>query len=169
MTEPPGPRIAKLLEIAENYIYYGGGLILVVAAAGLLLSAVVETIELAVSGSYTAAVINLLDRVLLALMVAEIIYTVTNIAKKRRLDVQPFLIIGVIAAIRRMLVITAESTTHVDLSDPTFQAALAELALLAVVILLLAVSFRLLPTEDDQAFGPVEDKYNEGVRPEKGT
>jgi hypothetical protein len=106
--------------------------------------------------------------VLLALMVAEIIYTVINIAKKRQLDAQPFLIIGVIAAIRRMLVITAESTAHVDLSDPTFQAALVELALLAVVIFLIAVSFRLLPTENDQAFAPPEKNPDEGSRPDKG-
>lgn len=161
MMTRPEPRIARLLEIAENYIYYGGGLILVAAAAGLLVSAVVETIELALAGDYTAAVIHLLDRVLLALMVAEIIYTVTTIAKKRRLDVQPFLIIGIIAAIRRMLVITAESTTHVDLSDPTFQAALAELSLLAIVIVLLAVSFRLLPADDDDTSASLEHSRHE--------
>jgi uncharacterized membrane protein (DUF373 family) len=141
------PRIERLLEVAENFIYYGGGLILVAAAAGLLVFAVIETVEVALTGEFTRAVTQLLDRILLALMVAEIIYTVTNISKKRRLDVQPFLIIGVIAAVRRMLVITAESSTHVDVTDPVFQAALAELALLAVIILLLAVSFRLLPAE----------------------
>jgi uncharacterized membrane protein (DUF373 family) len=135
----------RILETAENYIYYGGGLILIFAAVGLMLTAVFESAELAVSGDYSRAVIRLLDRVLLALMVAEIIYTVTSMAKKRHLDVQPFLIIGVIAAIRRMLVITAESTTHIDITDPTFQAALAELGLLALIILMLAIAFRLLP------------------------
>lgn len=145
--------IARWLEIAENFIYYGGGLILVVAAAGLLVFAVVETVELALQGDFTRAVVNLLDRILLALMVAEIIYTITNVARDRRLDVQPFLIIGVIAAVRRMLVITAESTTHVDMTDPTFQAALAELALLALIIVLLAVSFRLLPNSDESSRG----------------
>jgi uncharacterized membrane protein (DUF373 family) len=156
------PKVARLLEMAEHNIYYGGGFILVLAAAGLLVSAVIEMVNLALTGDFTAAVITLLDRVLLALMVAEIIYTVTNIAKKRRLDVQPFLIIGVIAAIRRMLVITAESTTHVDLTDPHFQAALAELALLAVVIVLLAVSFRLLPTEEDQGAARMDRAHPEG-------
>lgn len=142
-------RIARLLEAAESYIYYVGGAILVVAAAGLLIFAVIETAEFAWAGNFTRAVINLLDRVLLALMVAEIIYTVTSMARKRHLDVQPFLIIGVIAAVRRMLVITAESTVHVDINDPTFQAALLELGLLSLIILLLAVSYRLLPTPED--------------------
>jgi len=144
-------RLEQILETAENYIYYGGGAILVVAAVGLMLTAVIESADLAMSGEYTRAIIRLLDRVLLALMVAEIIYTVTSMAKKRHLDVQPFLIIGVIAAVRRMLVITAESTTHIDITDPTFQAALAELGLLAVIILMLAIAFRLLPTGSESA------------------
>ena len=149
MVAPKNTQVERILETAENYIYYGGGVILVIAAVGLMISAVVESAGLALSGKSTIAVIVLLDRVLLALMVAEIIYTVTSMAKKRHLDVQPFLIIGVIAAIRRMLVITAESTTHIDITDPTFQAALAELGLLALIILLLAIAFRLLPTGDD--------------------
>ena len=149
MIAPKNTRVERILETAENYIYYGGGVILVVAAVGLMLSAVVESLDLALAGKSTRAVITLLDRVLLALMVAEIIYTVTSMAKKRHLDVQPFLIIGVIAAVRRMLVITAESTTHVDMTDPKFQAALVELGLLALIILLLAISFRLLPASND--------------------
>lgn len=148
MVAPKSTQVERILETAENYIYYGGGVILVIAAVGLMISAVVESVGLALSGKTTIAVIVLLDRVLLALMVAEIIYTVTSMAKKRHLDVQPFLIIGVIAAIRRMLVITAESTTHIDITDPTFQAALVELGLLALIILLLAIAFRLLPTGD---------------------
>lgn len=156
------PKVARLLEVAEHNIYYGGGFILVLAAAGLLVSAVIEMVNLALTGDFTAAVIKLLDRVLLALMVAEIIYTVINIAKKRQLDVQPFLIIGVIAAIRRMLVITAESTTHIDLTDPHFQAALAELALLAVIILLLAISFRLLPTQQNNDSANMDRAHSEG-------
>jgi uncharacterized membrane protein (DUF373 family) len=139
-------KVAGLLEAAESYIYYGAALVLVMAASGLILFAVVETIRLAFEGDFTRGVINLLDRVLLALMVAEIIYTVTNMAKHRRLDVNPFLVIGIIAAVRRLLVITAESASHIDMTDPTFQAALAELGLLAVIIILLAASFRLLPS-----------------------
>lgn len=149
MITPKNTKAERILETAENYIYYGGGVILVVAAVGLMLSAVIESAELALSGHSTNAVILLLDRILLALMVAEIIYTVTSMAKKRHLDVQPFLIVGVIAAIRRMLVITAESTTHININDPTFQAALVELGLLALIILLLAIAFRLLPTGSD--------------------
>ncbi len=68
-----------------------------------------------IEGSYVAGMMHLLDRVLLALMLAEIIYTVGRITRTRKLESEPFLIIGIIAAIRRMLLVTAESAGHVDL------------------------------------------------------
>ena len=100
--------------------------------------AVLEIIRGTLEGHYAEAVIHLLDRVLLALMLAEIIYTVGRIAHTLQLEVEPFLIVGIIAAVRRMLIITAESAGHVDLADTTFQAAIAELGLLAVIIILLS-------------------------------
>lgn len=134
------------LERAEHYIYLTAGYILVVAAAGLLLSAVVEVLHAAAVGKYADAVIHLLDRVLLALMLAEIIYTVGRIAHTLQIEVEPFLIVGIIAAVRRMLIITAESAQHVDLTDTTFQAAIVELGLLSVIIILLASAIRVIKT-----------------------
>lgn len=139
----------SLLEKAEHYIYLAAGYILVVAAAGLLVVAVAEMVGTIVEGDYAEAMVHLLDRVLLALMLAEIIYTVGRIARTQQLDTEPFLIVGIIAAIRRMLIITAESATHFDLTNPKFQATLAELGLLAVIILMLAGSMRLLATRNN--------------------
>jgi uncharacterized membrane protein (DUF373 family) len=140
--ETRGP--TTLLERAEHHIYLAAGYILVVAAAGLLVVAVIEVVEKAMVGNYAGAIINLLDRVLLAMMIAEIIYTVGRIARTQQLEIEPFLIVGIIAAIRRLLVITAEGVGHMDLADPKFQAILAELALLTFIIFMLAWAMRLL-------------------------
>jgi len=139
----------SLLEKAEHYIYLAAGYILVVAAAVLLVVAVAEMVRTIVEGDYAEAMVHILDRVLLALMLAEIIYTVGRIARTQQLDTEPFLIVGIIAAIRRMLIITAESATHFDLTNSKFQATLAELGLLAVIILMLAASMRLLATHNN--------------------
>lgn len=145
MSEDAQPTtLTGLLQRAERYIYLGAGAILAAAAVALLVAAVVEMVEVAMRDSTMRAIIHLLDRVLLALMLAEVIYTVTGIARRRRLDVEPFLIIGVIAAVRRMLVITAEASENMDLADPHFQAVLSELALLGLIILALAVSLRII-------------------------
>lgn len=146
MTDDPFPRGA-LLEKAEHYIYLATAIILVIAAATLLVSAVVEGVREMLAGEADAALLHLLDRALLVLMLAEIIYTVRSVARRHRLEVEPFFIVAIIAAIRRILIITAESSGNVNLEDPHFQAGMVELAILAVIVLALAVAMRVIPGE----------------------
>ena len=144
MADQDSPKDVLILERAEHYIYLTAGFILVLAAGGLLITAVIEMSHKLVEGDYVRAMVHLLDRVLLVLMVAEIIYTVGRITRTQLLEVEPFLIVGIIASIRRILIITAESAGHVNIQDPAFQAALAELVILALIVFLLAVAMRLL-------------------------
>ncbi|MCH1927861.1 phosphate-starvation-inducible PsiE family protein, partial [Shewanella sp. C31] len=84
-------------------------------------------------GDYAVVAVALLDRVLLALMLAEILYTLLRFAREGTLEATPFLVIGIIAAVRRVLVLTAEAVEKFDLADPAFIAVLAELGLLALL------------------------------------
>lgn len=152
MSAPPQrpaiPRVG-LLEHAELYIYLATAVVLVLAAAGLLIFAVVEMAQSILAGDYIDSLLNLLDRALLVLMIAEITFTVRQIAQRQRIEAEPFFIVAIIAAIRRMLIITAESAGHADLSDPAFQAVLAELGLLALIILALAWAMRIIPARQE--------------------
>lgn len=149
MTDDDRSTRVSVLERAELYIYMATAALLVVAAAGLLVAAVIEMVASIRAGAYDDALLHLLDRALLVLMLAEIIYTVRRIAHRKRLEAEPFFIVAIIAAIRRILVITAESARDIDLQDPTFQAALVELGLLALIIVALAVAMRLIPKQGD--------------------
>jgi hypothetical protein len=82
-------------------------------------------------------------------MIAEITFTVRRIAQRQRIEAEPFFIVAIIAAIRRMRIITAERAGHADLSDPAFQAVLAELGPLAVIILALAWAMRIIPARQE--------------------
>ncbi len=135
---------ARVLGVAERYIYLIAGYVLVVAAGVLLLEAVIEMGQLFWQRDYNAAMTHLLDRVLLALMLAEIIYTLERIAQTRRLEVRPFLVIGIIAAVRRILVITAENVGETDLASGTFQGTMLELGLLTGMIVLLTLALYVL-------------------------
>ncbi len=137
----------RLLDRAEHYIYLTAGFILIIAAAGLIIIGVTETMGLVLEQKYVRAMVQLLDRILLVLMVAEVVYTIGRITRTRRLEVAPFLIVGTIAAVRRILIITAETTGHFKIDDTTFQAAMAEMVVLTIMILLFAVAMRLLRTE----------------------
>ncbi|MEQ8603405.1 MAG: phosphate-starvation-inducible PsiE family protein [Marivibrio sp.] len=154
-------RLTPLLERSETTIYIATALILVGAAGALLILALAETVQRVSAGDHMGALLNLLDRALLVLMLAEIIYTVRRIARTHRLEAEPFFIVAIIAAIRRMLVITAESTAHVNMQDPTFQAALAELGLLALIILALAGSMRIVRRVEREDDGAAKEETDE--------
>ncbi len=139
---------ARILVKAEQFIYLVAGYVLVVAAGALLIEAVVQMSHLFWRRDYNAAMTHLLDRVLLALMLAEIIYTVERIAQTRRLEINPFLVIGIIAAVRRILVITAENVGETDLANSSFQGTMVELGLLTVMIVLLTLSMYVLRKQD---------------------
>ena len=87
--------------------------------------------------------INILNTVLLVMMTIEIVYTVAISLKSHTLDAEPFLIIGVIAGIRRMLVITATST-QVEAQSGEFHNMLVELGLLAATVVALAAAISIL-------------------------
>ena len=110
----------------------------------LLLISSVQALVIAVTGGVIRdQAIEILDSVLLVMMTMEIVYTVTLSLESHTLLVEPFLIVGAIAAIRRMLVITAEST-KIENQPALFQNTLLELGLLALTIIVIAGSIALL-------------------------
>jgi uncharacterized membrane protein (DUF373 family) len=134
-----------LLERAELAIYLSTAVLLIGAAGCLLIIALIETATAMIAGDYVGGLLLFLDRALLVLMIAEIIYTVRRIAETHQLEILPFLMVAIIAAIRRILVITAESTRHFDIGDPIFRAAIVELGLLALIIVAVAAAMRIIP------------------------
>ena len=88
--------------------------------------------------------IELLDRILLILLIVELLYTVQVSLREHTLVPEPFLLVGVISAIRRVLVLTAEfDGMHLRASITPQQFAI-ELAVLTVLIVALSVSLILL-------------------------
>ena len=98
----------------------------------------------------TRAILLIIDRLLFVLMMVEILHTVRASIRTGALTSEPFLVVGLIATIRRVLVITLESsetTKQTELSDNAqrlFQASMMELGVLAVLILVMVISIRLL-------------------------
>ncbi len=134
----------RILQVAETTIYLFAGFLIAAGAALLLVTTLVEGGENLLKGRYHEVALALLDRVLLALMLAEILYTLVRFAREGSLEATPFLIIGIIAAVRRVLVLTAEAVEKFDLADPAFLAVLAELGLLALLVVAFALAIRLV-------------------------
>jgi len=147
--------IAHYLNRAENVVLVLIALVLIMLAVILLGSSVVTLITALMTGTIQNLSIEILDSVLLVMMTMEIVYTVIVSLEGHTLAAEPFLIIGAIAAIRRMLVITATST-EVETHPEQFHNTLAELGLLAATVVALAAAiwiFRYSAHRNDKAGG----------------
>jgi phosphate starvation-inducible membrane PsiE len=135
-----GAIAAHYLSMTETVVLTLVAIVLVVLSVLLLGSSVLALYNSVILGQIRDSAIEILDSVLLVMMTMEIVYTVTLSLQSHTLAAEPFLVVGTIAAIRRMLVITAEST-RLETSNPdAFRNTLIELGLLAVTIIVLAIS-----------------------------
>jgi len=98
-----------------------------------------------------AQTLRVLNQLLIVLMVVEILHTVRISIRSHVLVTEPFLIVGLIASIRRILVITLEAATLTkegawvtEGSRGIFHSSMIELGLLSLLVLVLVVSIALL-------------------------
>ena len=83
------------------------------------------------------AIIHLVNDVLLSLIILELLWTIIRFLKKQQFILGPFLAIGIIAALRRILLIEAQTSflEHVPIEK------LYEIGLSAVVIIILMAAY----------------------------
>ena len=155
----PEPRWSVLaINRIEYAIYVAIGAMLVLA----LMLTLAGTVRILWNGlpdwAGTETTFNIVDRLLFVLMMVEILHTVHASMRTGTLVCEPFLIVGLIACVRRVLVITLETSQitrpeHWKSEDlPLFHASMIELAVLAVLIAVLVGSIRITrPQEGNRA------------------
>ncbi len=147
--------VVHYLERSERIILTLIAAVLVALAVLLLLSNVVGMVQSVIAGQMNDKAIDILDGVLLVMMTMEIVYTVTLSLQSHKLVAEPFLVIGIIAAIRRTLVITAEST-KIEHDAALFQSTLMELALLSLIVGVMATSIYIM-RRSNKFTGPADE------------
>ncbi len=89
-------------------MYIGLGVLLAFGAGSLLVAGAIETFRGITHATLEAEIPTQLDHILLVLLIVELLYTVQVSFREHALLPEPFLLVGLIAAIRRVLVLTAE-------------------------------------------------------------
>jgi uncharacterized membrane protein (DUF373 family) len=100
-----------LLEHAQDLVSVIVGAVLIVLAAAELVSGIVDFFTGLRKVGIEAAGINVLDRVLLVLILIEIVHTVVLSLRAHHLVAQPFIIVGLVAVIRKILVVLSGTGT----------------------------------------------------------
>ena len=154
----------RVLRFAEDAVYVVVAVLLVVGAVVLLVDAAGELTG--IDQGADLAVLALLDRLLLVFVLVELIFAVRMTLTRREIVAEPFLIVGIIASIKEIILLSVEvanvlegKATTDGSKDPREFALL--IALLALLVVVLSVSAVLLRLKERQ---PVEGKQNEEHR-----
>lgn len=143
--------IARIFTSVEDVVYIALALLLAAALLSLLVDAGLAFARALAAGLSGLNIIPFLDRALLVLMVVEILYTVQVSFREHVLVPEPFLLVALIASVRRIIVLTAELGELARRGGDAFRGAMIETALVAGVILALAGALVILRKRHPQA------------------
>jgi uncharacterized membrane protein (DUF373 family) len=134
-----------VIRIGEDLIHYAVALVLL-AVAGIVLFH--TAYDLATSKErFAAAATTAVNGVLFAIIVIEVMRTVVAHFERGGLQLQPFLIIGIVSAVRGILTVGARLSLQSSVKEPVagvVHDALLELGVNAAVVVGLAVSLVLI-------------------------
>jgi len=149
-------RVGSLVDAFETVVYAIAFLLLVAAAVLVVVGggqAVVEAASHKVNTLQGGVLV--LDRVLMVLIIAEIAATLRAVLLYHEIAAEPFLFIGLIACVRRILIVTAASEqVH---SDKELDRLLFELGALGLLVIGIAAAiFMIRRSAPARAPGDVE-------------
>jgi uncharacterized membrane protein (DUF373 family) len=148
--------IAALLGYGEFLIDAAVALALTIGGVILLGVVVYDFLHDLGRAPFIDQVLELLSGLLLVFIFTELISTIRVVIARRRVVVEPFLIVGIVAAIRRLIVISAEAENL--LGSAQFRDLMLEIGVLAGTVLVLGATVFLLRVtrrgEDEPTIGP---------------
>jgi len=170
-------KASEYFYLLEAALYIGVALLLCGAAIFALHHAAIVLWHGVFGDQLSNRGLLVLDQLLLVLMLVEILHTVRiSIRSKELMLVVPFLVIALIASVRRVLVITLQAAKLTEAAQGTpesasaFRNAMIELGVLGILILSFAVSIYLLHRTSrreeviPEGAGRI-DSGDEGMRP----
>lgn len=140
-------RVASIVGVLVNRFedaIYGIAFLLLVAAAVLVVIGSVDTVMRTVTRHLNTldAGVLVLDRILLILIIAELAYTLRKVLERHEIAAEPFLFIGLIATVRRILIVTAKFEQ--PQSNEAVTRLLLQLGALALLVLAIAAAILLI-------------------------
>ncbi len=142
--------IAALLGYGEFLIDTAVAFALAVGGVILLAVVLYDFVRELGQAPFIGQVLKLLSGLLLVFIFTELISTIRIVIARRRVEVEPFLIVGIVAAIRRLIVISAEAENLLGTSQ--FRDLMVEIGVLAGTVLVLGTTvlvLRIVRREDD--------------------
>ena len=155
--DPVAEPADRFLRIGENVVYSLVG-VLLAGGAVLMLGAVTYHLVADIAEGVGKSVTEALDGMLLVFILLELLAAVRTTMREKKLVAEPFLVVGIIAAIKEIVVLTLASKEIFDTDNDAFRNAMVEIGVLGGVILLLALASFLVRRKERE---PEEDEEGE--------
>ncbi len=152
--EVPASSAVRGLLGAVDVVQYAVVVGLLVVAAVVLVRSVVDF--LAHPAGFPDSVVTGLDGVLVVIIILDILRTVLTHFEGNGLPVRPFLVIGILSAVRDILSASAHLTLQSQLSPREFNQAVTELAVAVGVVTLLLAGLLLLRLAESRRAGSAD-------------
>jgi uncharacterized membrane protein (DUF373 family) len=139
----------KFFGFVEDVLYVLVASALALVGLALFVYVIYDFIKNLDGATLTVLILELLDGLLLVFIITELIHTVRAIIDEKVLVSEPFLVVGVVALIRRLVIVSAEAKNL--FGKPEFTDALQEIGVLTVGVVLLGLTiFMLRRTEHSE-------------------
>ncbi|MDA8102343.1 MAG: phosphate-starvation-inducible PsiE family protein [Nitrospiraceae bacterium] len=134
-----GP-VNTVIDWAEKVLYVAVAVLLVAMSAFVIVQSFRDLFQLNPTKSLTIDLAVVLNDVLFAIIILELLSTVVAHLRKGGFQVKAFLYIGIISSVRRILVLGAQLSASTKLPEATFRNGIIELGVDAGVVLVLAIA-----------------------------
>ncbi len=155
--EPLAVRLgARALVIVEDVVYAAAAVLLAIGAALALLLAGQSVLHVLRDQDETP-LIELLNSLFLVFIFVELLYAVRITVSRRRVVAEPFLVVGILGAIKELLVLSVRAGTDYIDKGPEFARAIVEVGVLGALVLVLSAATLVLRRRERE---PVEEGGN---------
>jgi uncharacterized membrane protein (DUF373 family) len=152
----------RLLRIVEDVLYIGIAALLTIGAGILLVEAAGKVLGSVGAGDVGKGMLEVLDTLLLVFIFAELLFAVRTTIAERQIVAEPFLIVGILAAIKEIVVLSVKAAGLLG-DGPQFSRAIVEIGVLGGLVLALSVGAVLLRRKEREP----EESSNGDLPPEK--
>lgn len=164
-TKDPVARGAdRFLSFAENSVYAAAGALLLFGAVAILV-VVCYNLALDVGSGARAAIAEALDGLLLAFILLELLAGIRATMTERKLVAEPFLIVGIIASIKEIVLVTLSSHETRGDNGGAFRDAMTEVSVLGVLVLVLALASFFVRRKEREPEEDTKDSQGAGAEP----
>ena len=157
-----GRHVIGLLQVAEDVVHYVVAIVLVGVAGVVLVHSVLEAFD-GDHGAFAEQVTSVINSILFVIIVMEILRTVVAHFDDAGLQLKPFLIIGIISAVRHILTVGAQVSLGGEHDPEHFRQTQIELGVNATVVIALVLGLVLVWRSEAALAGHGETDTTEGT------